>query len=57
LYHLIIPAVVIVPALLIVDPLDAIDTVSPLSPIVCVVPDLGLILFVLNSLIVIDIYI
>jgi len=46
--------VVIVPALLIVDPLD-VDTESPLSPIVCVVPDLGLILFVLNSLIAIEI--
>ena len=45
----------IVPALLIVDPLD-VDTESPLSPIVCVVPDLGLILSVLNSLIAIETY-
>jgi hypothetical protein len=50
----VIPAVVIDPALLIVDPPD-VDTESPLSPIVCVVPDLGLILFVLNSLIAIEI--
>jgi hypothetical protein len=51
----VIPAVVIVPEFVIVDPPD-VDTESPLSPIVCVVPDLGLILFVLNSLIAIEIY-
>jgi len=51
-----IPAVEIVPALVVVVP-DEIVTESPLSPIVVVVPFLGLILFDFISLISFEIYI